>query len=169
MSIRHYLILLLAVTAALLLFLGGTALFQFQRNANVARSLTEGAIPGVLAAADLGSRLKDVQISSTSVVYAADLALARQEGEQLDAGRKALLEALEEQQKYVSSPAETGLVQQARESVGSYFGAIDETVKLSLAGKKELAVATLYGNVAEYQRELQQILETLRVEKKRTK
>ena len=169
MSIRHYLTLLLAITAALLLFLGGTALFQFQRNALVARALTEGAIPGVLAAADLGSRLKDVQIATTNVAYAADAGLVRQEGEQLDLGKKALREALEEQQKYVSSPAQAGLVQQARESVGNYFGAVDETVKLSLAGRKDLAVATLYGNVAEYQREVQQILDTLRVEKKRTK
>ena len=70
MSIRRYLILLIVITASLLLAVGVVGGVHIKRNADLVHALTEDAIPGALAASNLGAHLKQVQIVLTEVVYA---------------------------------------------------------------------------------------------------
>jgi methyl-accepting chemotaxis protein len=161
--------LLILIAVGSLIFLGTTAFFQFQRNTLLVRSLTDGALPGFLSAADLSSKLKDMQIAITSIVYAPDAASATQSRERLAAGKRSLQDELQEQMTFAQSEAQRGLVDQAQESLKNYFSAIDDVAAQRSSGDKALAEALLYGTAAPYQEELQGLLDTLRVEKRRSK
>jgi len=169
MSIRRHLIVLLLIAATALVLLGATALLQFQRNTIAMRSLTDGAIPGFLAASEMGSHLKSLQISTLNLVSAPERAIAEQQAAQVKTDRTALSDELDEQAKHAASTAERGLVDQAKESLGHYYEALDQVAALRLQGQKDLADAALAGSAGPYLQELEQILETLRVEKRRTK
>ena len=167
MSIRHHLALLLAVAAAALLALGSAALFQFHRNQALMHNLTGSAMPGFLASFEFGSELKALQIVSTDMVYAPDLALARRLAEKLAAQRAALAAQLGNQLELATTAEQQGLVRQAQESLQRYFETLDQVKSLLLGEQKLLAEATLAGSAAPNLEELEQILETLRIEKRR--
>jgi methyl-accepting chemotaxis protein len=169
MSIRHYLIMLISITATLLVSVGIVGGIHFKRNADLVHTLTDDAIPGALAASDLGARLKQVQIVLTEVVYAPSADLGTRAREELLAQRALLIEELKAQYPISHSEAEIGLLRQAEESLGNYQTAMDETIAQASTGQRALAEASLYASVAQYQQELQQILETLRIEKRRLK
>ena len=169
MTIRQRIILLLLLTFGALAAVGGYALLQAHRNAAEVKGVTEGVVPSTLASADLVARLKDVQLATMALVFAPDANTLSQAEDKLQQQQKQLLAALELQQKQASNPTQRGLVQQAQQSVVSYFGAIDDTVKFKQAKQEEIAQANLFASVAQYQGELEQIVETLRVEKNRSK
>jgi methyl-accepting chemotaxis protein len=169
MSIRQRLALLLSIATLALLLLGGIALLQFQRNNQMVRNLTDGAIPGFLAAAELGSRLKSLQISVMGLVHAPDADIAEQFRARIAGDKNDLESELATLTRFADSPAQEGLAAQARESLGAYLGSLDEVIRLRLSGQRELAEASLSGNAGPYLQELEQILETLRVEKRRGK
>jgi methyl-accepting chemotaxis protein len=169
MSIRRYLIMLISITATLLVAVGIVGGIHFKRNADLVRTLTDDAIPGALAASDLGARLKQVQIVLTEVIYAPSPQLGARAREELLAERARLSEELQAQYPTSHSEAEIGLLKQAEESLGNYQTAMDETIAQASAGQRAIAEAGLYASVAQYQQELQQILETLRIEKRRLK
>jgi len=133
------------------------------------RNLTDDAIPGALAASDLGAQLKQVQIVLTEIVYAPSADVAAGAKEKLLAQRKGLHEVLTAQGPLAHSDTEKAMLHEAEESLAQYEAAMDETIEQAVAGQRAIAEASLYANVAQYQQELQQILETLRVEKRRTK
>ncbi|MBT9497472.1 MAG: methyl-accepting chemotaxis protein, partial [Zoogloea sp.] len=113
MSIRHYLIMLISITATLLVSVGIVGGIHFKRNADLVHTLTDDAIPGALAASDLGARLKQVQIVLTEVVYAPSADLGTRAREELLAQRALLIEELKAQYPISHSEAEIGLLKQA--------------------------------------------------------
>ncbi|MGH8809072.1 MAG: ATP-binding protein, partial [Noviherbaspirillum sp.] len=145
------------------------AVYQSKGSASEVKVVTEGVVPSALASADLVSQLKEVQVATIVFATAPGGDLVEQAKEKLSAKKALLEEALDLQAKGASSEAQKGLLEQAGESLENYFAAIDETVKFKIAGKSELAQANLFGNVVQYQGELEQIVETLRVEKNRAK
>lgn len=169
MSIRHRITLLIALSFLIIFSIGGYAIFQARANAVEVKRVTEGVVPSALASADLVSQVKEVQLVVMALVSAPDDNLAIQATDKLTAGKVQLQGAVYYQLENATDKTQQGLVQQAKENLAEYFGAIDETVQSKLSGKKELAEANYYGNVVVLQRELQQIVETLRVEKTRTK
>lgn len=169
MSIRLRITLLVVLTFIAISSIGGYAIFQSKNSASEVRAVTEGVVPSALASADLVSHLKDVQLATMAIVSAPDDSLATQAKEKLTAKKALLQEAIDLQARHADGTAQRGLVEQAKESLENYFTAIDETVKNKLAGRAELAQASFYGNVVQYQMELEVIVETLRVEKNRSK
>ncbi len=169
MSIRQQLAVLLATATVALIILGGTAHHQFERNNALIHELTEGAIPGFLAASELGSRLKSVQISTMGLVAAPTDGIAEQSKAKVELARQSLAQELQAQMRIADGAAQEGLVRQAQESMKNYFGAIDDVIALRLSGQQVLAEAALDGTVGPYLQELEQILETLSVEKRRAK
>jgi len=169
MSIRRRLIMLLTIAAATLLILGVTAMLQFQRSNRMLRDLTDTAIPGFLATTELANSLKGLQIASINLLNAPDKTIAEQLRDEVITHQNGLREKLDAQLATTDNDTQKGLVKQAQESLRNYYEALDQVAGLSLAGQKMLAEATLSGNAAPYLKELEQILETLRVEKRRAK
>jgi Chemotaxis protein histidine kinase and related kinases len=144
-------------------------MMQSRSSAVEVRSVTEGVMPSVLASADLMGQLKDVQLAAMVMVNETDNQLVAQENDKL-AEKKAVLEkALALQAQQAEGVAQRGLIEQAKESLDNYFGAIDTTAKFKLAGKNEIAQAQFFGGVMQYQTELEGIVNTLRIEKNRFK
>ena len=83
MSIRRHLILLIAITATLLLSVGIVGGVYLKRNADLIHALTDDSLPGALAAANLGSHLKQTQIVLAEAVYAPTGALGARAGEEV--------------------------------------------------------------------------------------
>jgi two-component system, chemotaxis family, sensor kinase CheA len=169
MTIRHRITLLVILMFVALSAIGGYAVYQTRGSATEVRKVTEGVVPSALASADLVSQVKDVQIATMTLVYAPDANMVSQAEDELKKKRETLKQALALQGKDAASQAQKGLVTQAQESLANYFSAIDDTAKMKLAGKNEMAQAYLFANVAEYRDELEGIVETLRIEKNRQK
>lgn len=169
MTIRMRITLLVILTFIAIAGIGGYAMYQSRSSAVEVRSVTEGVMPSVLASADLMGQLKDVQLAAMVMVTESDNQLVAQENEKL-ADKKAVLEkALAVQAQQAEGVAQRGLIEQAKESLDNYFGAIDATAKFKLAGKNEIAQAQFFGGVMQYQTELEGIVNTLRIEKNRFK
>jgi signal transduction histidine kinase len=169
MTIRLRITLLIILTFLAISAIGGYAVLQSRRSAVEVKSVTEGVVPSALASADLVSQLKEVQLTAMAIVTAPDNDIAAQANDKLSARKAGLDEALALQKKHADNAVQRGLVDQARESMDNYNGAIDDSVKAKLAGKTELAQATFFGNVVPYAFELEQIVDTLRIEKNRSK
>lgn len=169
MTIRMRITLLVILTFIAIAGIGGYAMTQSRSSAVEVRSVTEGVMPSVLASADLMGQLKDVQLAAMVMVNETDNQLVAQENDKL-AEKKAVLEkALATQAEQAEGVAQRGLIEQAKESLDNYFGAIDTTAKFKLAGKNEIAQAQFFGGVMQYQTELEGIVNTLRIEKNRFK
>ena len=169
MSIRRQLSLLFIIASVALVLLGAGALQQLQSNKALIRNHTEGAIPGFLAATETASSLKSLQIAVISLVGAPDLEQDGPRIEKLTRLREGLEQEVEAQLRMADGAAQEGLVRQVQESMQQYFSAIDGVVKLRQSGQQMLAEAALDGTAGPYLQELEQILETLRVEKRRAK
>ncbi|ANH76977.1 four helix bundle sensory module for signal transduction family protein [Ralstonia insidiosa] len=169
MTIRHRITLLIVLMFVALAAIGGYAVYQTRSSASEVKQVTEGVVPSALASADLVSLVKDVQLATMALVYAPDDNIVAQAKDDLKTKEAALRAALEVQAKRANSHAQEGLVTQAKETVDSYFEAIQQTTDMKVQGKNELAQAFLFANVASYRDVLEKIVETLRVEKNREK
>ncbi|WP_374475293.1 methyl-accepting chemotaxis protein [Zoogloea sp.] len=169
MSIRRDLVLLASLSAAMLFALVAVGGHQFRSNFGLMHSLTDDAVPAALAAADLRADLKQLQLDLFEVISAGNSDQAPQAGERLKIQQERLRAGLKTLAVPSQSQAEAGLLLQASESLDNYVAAMSESISLSTAGHRQLAEASLYANVVPYQQELQQILETLLIEKRRSK
>jgi len=169
MNIRQRMTVLIGLSFAAIAAIGGSAIVQFRNTAAAVRSVTEVVVPSALAASDLVSSLKDIQLGAIAIVSAADENAAAQPAERLKQLKTQVSQAILAQRDAANDDAQRGLLKQATESLNNYFKSIDEATTFKLAGQKELAEAVLYANAAEYQNELSGIVETLRIEKNRTK
>lgn len=169
MTIRQRITLLVVLMFAAICGIGGYAFQQSREGATQVRLVTEGVVPSALASADLVSRLKDVQLATIVLVSAPDKQMMEQAKEKLGLSQRQLREAIEQQTAQATGIRQKGLMEQVGESLDNYFTAIAETIRFKESGKDELAQASLFGNVVQYQGELEQIVETLRIEKNRAK
>ena len=169
MSIRQRIMILIVLTFIAIFSIGGYAIFQARVNASQVKVVTESVVPSALASSDLVSELKQSQLAAMTLVYAPSKDIAVLSQEKLATRKKQLEAALDFQLKYASTDAQRGLVKQAKESMVNYFTSIDESAQFKLGDQQDLAEANLYANVAQYQAELESIVETLRVEKNRAK
>ena len=169
MTVQQRIVLLIALTFAALAGIGGYALYQSYQGAHEVRSVTEGVVPSTIQSVELMGQLKDIQIATLSMVSAPDTALARQQYEELRARRAALEQALDAQSQQADNTAQRGLIEEARQSLGNYFAAIDDTARFKLEGQQEAAEATMAATVDQYLREQGQMIEAVQVEKRRSK
>ncbi|NVO06746.1 MAG: Hpt domain-containing protein [Rhodoferax sp.] len=169
MNIRHRITLLVVLTFLAISLIGGFAVYQSRGSALEVRSVTQGVVPSALASAELVGQLKDVQLSVMAIVSAADLKLAAQAEDRLQSTQARLQRAFDEQMAQATSQAQRGLVAQAKESLGNYFAAIKDTVEFKLKGQTAVAEANLAANVGGYLQEMESVVETLQIEKRRSK
>ena len=168
MTIRHRMIFLAALTLAAISAIGGFSIMQSQRSAANVKSVTEVVVPIGMASADLVYQLKEVQLETLSVISAPSLKLAELAREKLQAKKSKLQESLEHQSASADNSVQTGLIVQVRDSLDNYFRSIDRTVQSRMEGRPDAAQAAFFGTVVQYQVELEQIMETLRFEKRRS-
>src|SRR5690606_15859677 len=169
LSIRSRIVLLVAIAFLSSLPLGGYAIFKSNLNAHKVQLVTDGVFKSALASADLVSKLRAVQIATMDMVSAPDKEMAEQAKSRIDAQRDEIVSELHLQEQGATSESQLGLVKQAIESFNNYFDAISQTAQFKLAGDTETAQALLFASVAQYQREMSSIVDTLRVEKNRSK
>ena len=169
MNIRHRITLLVVLTFLAIALIGGFAVYQSRGSAIEVKTVTQGVVPSALASAELVGQLKDVQLSVMAIVSAADLKLAAQAEERLQATQARLQRAFDDQMTQADSDAQRGLVVQAKESLTNYFDAIKDTVSSKLKGQTAVAEANLAANVGGYLQEMEQVVETLQIEKRRSK
>ncbi len=169
MNIRQRILLLIALSFAALLFTGGFAVFQNTSSSDEVKSVTEGVVPSSLKSVELMGQLKDVQIATLAMVSAPDKAAIAQAHEEVKKKKADLQKALADQMASADNETQRGLVKQAEESLLNYFGSIDDTANFMLQGQKAIAEATMGATVDQYLREQISVIETVQVEKRRSK
>jgi methyl-accepting chemotaxis protein len=167
MSIRHHVLLLLSVAALALAALGGAALLQFRQTGFLVNELVQEVTPGYLASIELDADLKSLQLSAVQLVAASDRNVAQQLAETVRSKQGRLASQFETQLQKAETAVQKKIVEEARISLKGYHESLDQAIALSLADQRVLADAMLSGNAGPYLQELQQILETFRVEKRR--
>jgi len=150
-------------------FTGGYAVYQAWGSASEVKMVTEGVVPSAMKSMELMSQLKDVQIAVMNMVQAKDKAEVRGNNEQLQKKKKDLQAALVNQMEKADSSAQQGLVKEAQESLTNYFSAIDDTANFVLMNQRSMAEAVLSATVEQYLRELGGVIDTLQIEKTRSK
>ncbi len=168
MSIRFRIIFLVLMAFVAILSIGGFSIYESSRNAAQVAVVTQKTVPSTLASADLVSRLKDVQLAAMTYTTAPDDATASQAKSDLDGARMALRKALDVQVREATGSTQNKLTKEASDALTDYFKAIDDTVGYKQQGHADIAQANFFGNVAQYEMVLQQIVDTLRIEKNRT-
>ncbi|MBT0571681.1 Hpt domain-containing protein [Curvibacter sp. CHRR-16] len=169
MNIRQRILLLIGLSFLALLFTGGFAVLQNTRSSKEVQSVTEGVVPSSLKSVELMGQLKDVQIATMGMVDAPDKAAILQMHEELKKKKADLQRALDDQMVSADNDIQRGLIKQAQESLQNYFASIDDTANFMLQGQKELAQATMAATVDQYLREQISVIETVQVEKRRSK
>lgn len=169
MTIRQRLILLVVLTFLALVLVGGFAIVQSRGSARDVKNVTEGVVPSALASVELMSQLKDVQIATLDMVAAGEANQVEKTQAELKTRQVDLQKALRQQFDQADSDAQRGLIKQAEESLTNYFASITDTVNFKLAGQKDMAEATLSATVDQYLREQVSIIETVQIEKRRSK
>ena len=169
MNIRQRILLLIALSFSALLFIGGFAIFQNSSSTQEVKGVTEGVVPSTLKSVELMGQLKDVQIATLAMVSADDITSVQRAHEEVKQKKASLQKALADQMTAAENDTQRGLIKQAEESLQNYFGAIDDTANFMLQGQKELAEATMAATVDQYLREQGSVIETVQVEKRRSK
>lgn len=167
MTIRHRMIFLAALTFAAISIIGGFSVFQSQRSASKVKSVTEVVVPSGFASADLVFQLKEVQIETLVVISSPNLRLAELARNKLQVKMNRLKEAMSNQAVGASGKVQVGLLAQASESMDNYFLMVDRAVNSRMEGRLDEAQTVFFGTVVQYQTELEQIVDTLRQEKRR--
>lgn len=168
MQIRHRIIIIVSTAIAALFLIGGFAVLQSKRNEARVGLVTDDIVPSAIASSDLVSNLKDVQLATNNLILANDPKLAAQLREPLEAQKAKLLAAIEFQNRHADSQTQRGIVLQAKDGARDYFASIDDAITLKINGQNDIARASLAATVAQYRRELEQLVEALRVEKRRS-
>ena len=169
MNIRQRIILFITLAALALSFVGAFAVYRAGGSATQVRSVTEGVVPSAMQSVALLGQLKDVQIAALNMVSAQDEATLEATLKEVTAKKAALEGALAEQLAKADSAAQKGLVQQAQESLVNYFQSIDDTAKFVKKGQRAMAEANMGATVDQYLREQGEVMQTLQVEKTRSK
>lgn len=169
MNIRQRIVLLITLTFLALSSIGAFAVFQSHGSASEVRSVTEGVVPSAMHSVELQGQLKDVQMAAMSMVAASDEQAVTQTRDELAKKKEILQKALELQLQMADSTAQKGLVKEAAESLKNYFSAIDDTAHFKLQGMKDMAEANMGATVDQYLREQGALLDTLQIEKRRSK
>ena len=169
MNISQRIILIIALALTAIIAIGGYAVLQSRHDAAEVRFVTGKIVPTALASSDLVSRIKDVQLGVNVLVAETNPALLPQLRDQLLAKLDPLKESLKIQESGANDPKQRAIVEETKETLAGYVDAINETIRLKLAGQHELANANLFGNVAPIQTAMESIVEAIRVEKNRAK
>jgi len=169
MNIRQRIVLLITLTFLALSSIGTFAVFQSHGSASEVRSVTEGVVPSAMHSVELQGQLKDVQMAAMSMVAAPDEQTVARSRDELAQKKEILQKALDHQLEMADSTAQKGLVKEAAESLKNYFSAIDDTANFKLKGMKDMAEANMGATVDQYLREQGALLDTLQIEKRRSK
>ena len=136
MTIRQRILMLVALSFAALLVVGGYAVYRSVDSEVEVRRVTEGVVPTTIDSVSLMGQLKDVQIAVLDMVAAPDTETLKQKWDELRERKGALERAIKAQEEKADSQAQKGLVKEVEESLKNYFSAIDDTAKFRLAGQK---------------------------------
>ena len=162
-------IFLIALTFFALAFIGGFAVFQSRDSSTEVKTVTEGVVPSSLASVELMSQLKDVQIATLAMVSAKETNEVGETQKTLVRKKEDLEKALQSQMAQADNDTQRGLIKQAQESLVNYFASIDDTAGFKQAGQQEIAEANMAATVDQYLREQMSIIETVQIEKRRSK
>ncbi len=169
MNIRQRITLLVLLS---LVALAGTGIYAVIQSTSAAREVklvTEGVVPSASKSVALLGQLKDVHLAAGAILDAQDPAAVAEATRVVNLRKTDVEAALAEQLAKADSTAQKGLVQIAQEGLASYFESIDEVGRLKAQGQHELAAATLAATATQYLREQGEMLNTLQVEKNRSK
>ena len=169
MSIRHRIVLLVALVFCALALIGGYAIHQARSNSAQVRQVTGQVVPSSIQSVELMTRLKDVQIAALSMVSAPDAEATQAALAELNARKAGLEQILQEQAAQADTDAQRGLIREARGSLVHYFDSINDTAKFKLAGNQAMADANMGATVDQYLREQGQMIDAVQVEKRRSK
>ena len=169
MKIRHQLVALLVVAIAALIGLSALSLLQLKRTSELTRDLTDRAIPALAAANELRSRIVLYNEATVSAFRALDQFSVAELRGRLQAGEAQVAQRVAEQLDYTSDPKQLGLISQIRESLQQYVEAAEQALAFVDGGQAALAQAVMSGNAEPHIQEIEQVLETLLVEKGRSR
>ena len=159
---RIWLLNMVAITALAVIII--FSLIQTHRTRTSIQYICQRSFPGVLLVTDLESTLHRLQADVTGMALEADANRLQKTQIQVEHGRSDALEKLDKCRGLLTSKRQQGLLEELQEELKSYFQAVENVNKMAAAGNLEIAQAVLAGSVDSYLLEIEQVVETLRIE-----
>ena len=164
LSIRGRIWLLNAVACAALLFVIAISLFQTHRTEGAIQHIIQHSFPGVLLVTDLESTLERLQADVSGIALESDETQLNKAQSQVDQAHQKVEQMLAKSADLLTSERQHGLLEELRESLKGYFKAVDNVRKMAVAGNLEIAQAVLAGSVKPSLVEVEQVVDTLKIE-----
>ena len=164
LSIRGRIWLLNAVACAALLFVIAISLFQTHRTEGAIQHIIQNSFPGVLLVTDLESTLERLQADVSGIALESDETQLNKAQSQVDQAHQKVEQMLAKSADLLTSERQHGLLEELRESLKGYFKAVDNVRKMAVAGNLEIAQAVLAGSVKPSLVEVEQVVDTLKIE-----
>ena len=159
---RIWLMNMVAISALVVIII--FSLIQTHRTRISIQYIFQKSFPGILLVTDLESTLHRLQADVTGMALEADANRLQKTQKQVDQGRSDALEKLEKCRGLLTSKRQQGLLEELQEELKSYFQAVANVNKMAADGNLEIAQAVLAGSVNSYLLEIEQVVETLRIE-----
>ncbi|MDR3630541.1 MAG: methyl-accepting chemotaxis protein [Desulfocapsaceae bacterium] len=162
LSIRGRIWLWNAVACTTLLFIIVISLFQAHRNQDAIQHIIRQSFPGILLVSDLESTLERLQADVSGMALETDG--NQKTRDQVDLAHRKVKQMLDKCPDLLTSERQRGLLEELRGSLKGYFKAVDNVRKMAVAGNLEIAQAVLAGSVNPSLVEVEQVVDTLKVE-----
>ncbi len=167
MSIGSRIVSLVAISTAAIVLFGALQFVQFQRNSVLVGSILDETVPALQALYEIGASIKDVHANAVNFVYSNDSSLVESLPNKIHTEGVHIQQLLDGQLKLADDKTQHAIVEQLAEQFKDYIASINQSISFKQNKQNDIALAELEANASQYQTEMFQTFETLKIEKVR--
>lgn len=167
MSIGSRIVSLVAISTAAIVLFGALQFVQFQRNSALVGSILDETVPALQELYEIGASIKDVHANAVNFVYSNDSSLVDGLPNKIRTDGVHIQQLLDGQLKLADNKTQHSIVEQLSEQFKDYIASINQSISFKQNKQNDIALAELEANASQYQTEMFQTFETLKIEKVR--
>lgn len=168
MSIGSRIVTLVAISSMAIILFGVVQFVQFQHNSTLVGSILDETVPALQELYEIGASIKDVHANAVNFVYSNDTSLVDSLPSRIVSDGEHIQKLLDSQLKLADNKIQHSIVEQLSEQFKDYITSINQSISFKQNKQNDIALAELEANASQYQTEMFQTFETLKIEKIRS-
>ncbi len=168
MSIGSRIVTLVAISSMAIILFGVVQFVQFQHNSTLVGSILDETVPALQELYEIGASIKDVHANAVNFVYSNDTSLVDSLPSRIASDGEHIQKLLDSQLKLADNKIQHSIVEQLSEQFKDYITSINQSISFKQNKQNDIALAELEANASQYQTEMFQTFETLKIEKIRS-
>ena len=167
MSIGSRIVSLVAISTVAIVLFGALQFVQFQRNSALVGSILDETVPALQELYEIGASIKDIHANAVNFVNSNDSSLVDSLPDKIRTDGVRIQQLLDGQLKLADNKTQHSIVEQLSEQFNDYIASINQSISFKQNKQNDIALAELEANASQYQTEMFQTFETLKIEKVR--